>query len=190
MKLDKLPKTTVKGKKRVGRGYGSGKGGHTSGRGQKGQKSRSKIGLLFEGTKMRKSLIRRLPMRRGKNKFKSLKPKPIILNVKYLNLLKEGTKVSIEVLIKNNLVDKEAKKIGVKILGDGDLKKKLFIMLPASKSAQKKIEKAGGKVVNIEKEKKPAVKKPKKTSDKAKPVVLKAKKALKIKGKGQKKQKK
>ena len=58
MKLNKLPKTTAKSKKRVGRGYGSGKGSHTVGRGQKGQKSRSKVGLLIEGTKIRKTLIR------------------------------------------------------------------------------------------------------------------------------------
>ena len=53
----KLEKTVTKRKKRVGRGYGSGKGGHTSGRGQKGQKSRSHIGILFEGMKVKKSLV-------------------------------------------------------------------------------------------------------------------------------------
>jgi len=146
MKLNKLPKTTSKKKKRVGRGYGSGKGGHTTTRGMKGQKSRSKVGLLFEGTKMRKSLIRRLPMLRGKGKFKSHKKKPIIVNVKYLNLLKSGSKVNINNLIKNNIVGKEAKEVGVKILGDGELKKKLTVELPVSKGAKKKIEKAGGKI--------------------------------------------
>ena len=146
MKLNKLPKTTTKSKKRAGRGYGSGKGGHTVGRGQKGQKSRSKVGLLFEGTKMRKSLIKRMPMRRGKGKLKSLKTKAIILNVKYLNFLKDGSKVTVESLIKNNLVVKEAKKIGVKILGDGNLSKKLTVKVPVSKGAEKKIKKAGGKI--------------------------------------------
>lgn len=148
MKLNNLPKTTTKSKKRRGRGYGSGKGGHTVGRGQKGQKARGKVGLLFEGTKMRKSLIRRMPMRRGKNRFKSSKSKPIIINIKYLNLLKDKTEVTIQTLIKNNLVDKEASKIGVKILGDGQLSKKLTVKLPVSKGAKKKIEKAGGKVVS------------------------------------------
>ena len=146
MKLNKLPKTTTKSKKRVGRGYGSGKGGHTVGRGQKGQKSRSKVGLLFEGTKMRKSLIKRMPMRRGKGKLKSWKTKAIILNVKYLNYLKDGSEVTIESLIKNNLVVKEARKLGVKILGDGNLGKKLIVKVPVSKGAEKKIKKAGGKV--------------------------------------------
>lgn len=147
MKLTKLPKTTVKKKKRVGRGYGSGKGGHTSGRGQKGQKTRGKVKLMFEGTKMRKSLIRRLPMLRGKNRFKSIGNKPIIINVKYLNLLREGTEVTIDKLVKSGLVDKRAAKLGVKILGDGVLTKKLTVKLPVSKQAKKKIEKAGGKIV-------------------------------------------
>ena len=145
MKLNKLPKTTAKSKKRVGRGYGSGKGGHTVGRGQKGQKSRSKVGLLFEGTKMRKSLIRRLPMRRGKLKFKTLKTKPVILNVKYLNMLPDGTEVNLETLVKNGLVTKEALQIGVKILGDGVLEKKLTIFLPVSKAPAKRLKKPGAK---------------------------------------------
>jgi large subunit ribosomal protein L15 len=65
----KLPKIVLRRKKRVGRGYGSGKGGHTVGRGQKGQKARGKVGVLFEGVKMKKSLIKRLPLVRGKGKF-------------------------------------------------------------------------------------------------------------------------
>lgn len=75
MRLHELPKIVKKDKKRVGRGYGSGRGGHTVGRGQKGQKARSKIGPLFEGTKIKKSLIQRLPMQRGKGKFKPRKKK-------------------------------------------------------------------------------------------------------------------
>lgn len=160
MKLNKLPKTTTKSKKRVGRGYGSGKGGHTVGRGQKGQKSRGKVGLLFEGTKMRKSLIKRLPMRRGKERFKSFKLKPIILNVKYLNIFEKNKEVTVESLIKEGLVDKEAKKVGVKILGDGELGRALVVKLPVSKGAAAKIKKAGGKIVMPKPPKSP--KKPKK----------------------------
>jgi len=140
-------KTTVKSKKRVGRGYGSGKGGHTSGRGQKGQKSRGKIGVIFEGTKVKKSLIKRLPLKRGKGKFKSGK-KPIIVKLSLLNLLTTGSTVNIESLVKNKIVDKkDAVKFGVKILGDGELTKKLTIQLPISKSAAKVVEKVGGKVI-------------------------------------------
>ena len=160
MKLNKLPKTTTKSKKRVGRGYGSGKGGHTVGRGQKGQKSRGKVGLLFEGTKMRKSLIKRLPMRRGKERFKSFKTKPIILNVKYLNVFEKNKEVTLKSLIKKGLVDKEAEKVGVKILGDGELEKKLIVKLPVSKGAKKKIEKAGGKVIDAKNAKKKDAKDP------------------------------
>lgn len=65
----KLPKI-VKGKlKRVGRGMGSGKGSHTAGRGQKGQKSNKDLHILFEGLKVKKSLLKRLPKLRGKGKF-------------------------------------------------------------------------------------------------------------------------
>lgn len=69
----KLPKVVSKSKKRLGRGMGSGKGSHTSSRGQKGQKSRGHIGVLFEGMKMRKSYLKRLPLIRGKGKFHAKK---------------------------------------------------------------------------------------------------------------------
>lgn len=148
MELNKLPKTTVRKKKRVGRGYGSGKGGHTVGRGTKGQKVKDKIALTFEGTKIKKSLLKRLPLQRGKGKFKSLKSGPIIINVKHLNLLPKETIVDITTLAKYQMIDeKEAKKVGVKILGDGELSRALKVKLPCSKGAAKKIEKAGGKVV-------------------------------------------
>lgn len=67
--MTQLPKVVAKSKKRIGRGMGSGKGSHTVGRGQKGQKTRGTIGVLFEGMKMRKSLLKRLPLLRGKGKF-------------------------------------------------------------------------------------------------------------------------
>ena len=146
--MKKLPKVISKSKKRKGRGYGSGKGGHTSGRGQKGQKSRNKMGVLFEGIKMKKSFIKRLPLRRGKGKFLS-RDKPLIVNLEVLNLLPSGSNVDIELLNKNQIVDiKDAEKYGVKILGKGSLKKKLNISLPISKSAAKKVQKAGGKVIS------------------------------------------
>ena len=61
-------------KKRLGRGYGSGKGGHTSSRGQKGQLSRTNVHVLFEGLKVKKSTIKKFPLLRGKGKFLA-KPK-------------------------------------------------------------------------------------------------------------------
>ncbi|MBI3290281.1 hypothetical protein HYZ78_02705 [Candidatus Microgenomates bacterium] len=65
-----LVKIVKNRKKRVGRGAGSGKGSHTVGRGQKGQKSREKVSVSFFGTKMKKSLLKKLPMQRGKGKLK------------------------------------------------------------------------------------------------------------------------
>ena len=143
---NKLPKVKTKSKKRVGRGYGSGKGGHTVGRGQKGQKTRTNINILFEGVKVKKSFVKRLPLKRGKNKFKS-KGKPIVIKTRYLNLFPSGSKVTIETLVKRGIVKgKDAKTYGVKILGDGDVVKKFTVLVPTSKSAAKNIEKAGGKV--------------------------------------------
>jgi len=148
MKDIKLPKIKEKNKKRVGRGYGSGRGGHTSGRGQKGQKTRRNINVLFEGVKVKKSLIKKLPFQRGKGKFKAGK-KPLVINIKYLNILPSGSKVNLNLLVKENIVKKEDAEIyGVKILGDGEISKKLIIELPISKSAAKKVEKAGGSIEN------------------------------------------
>lgn len=144
MKLNKLPKTTTKSKKRVGRGYGSGRG-KTAGRGTKGQKARGKVKLGFEGGQL--PLVKRLPLQRGKGRFKSFKKKPLVVNVKFLNLLPEKEVVTLETLIKYKIVkEDEAKKFGVKILGDGVLRIPLTVKLPCSKGAIKKIEEAGGKV--------------------------------------------
>ncbi|OGD63839.1 50S ribosomal protein L15 [Candidatus Beckwithbacteria bacterium RBG_13_42_9] len=147
MKLFKLPKTTDRGKKRIGRGYGSGKGGHTSSRGQKGQKTRGKVKLMFEGTKARKSLVRRLPMLRGKRKLITHGPKPVIIKLQTLETLGDNTQVTIESLAKFGLLkSKEALTQGVKILGKGKLTKKLEVLVPVSLPAKKIIERAGGTV--------------------------------------------
>lgn len=69
--MQKLPKIVKRPKKRVGRGMGSGKGSHTAGRGQKGQKSRGSVHVLFEGMKVKKSFLKRLPKARGKGKFQA-----------------------------------------------------------------------------------------------------------------------
>lgn len=142
----KLAKVKVHSKKRLGRGYGSGKGGHTASRGQKGQKARRHIGILFEGLKMKKSLIKRLPFRRGKDKFKA-KDKPMIVNLGALALMPAGSEVSVKSLVDAGIVEKnDASKYGVKILGDGESPKNLTIMLPISKSAAEKVLAAGGKI--------------------------------------------
>ena len=143
---ENLTKQVTRRQKRVGRGYGSGKGGHTVGRGQKGQKSRGKINILFEGVKVKKSFIKRLPLQRGRGKFKPGK-KPLIVKLSYLELLADGTRVNIETLSKAGIVKlDDAKVFGVKVLGDGGVTKKFIIECAISNSAAKKIEASGGKV--------------------------------------------
>jgi len=145
MKLNNLSKTTKNKKRRLGQGHGSGRV-KTAGRGTKGQKARGKIPLRFEGGAL--ALIKRMPFRRGKGKNKIFREKPIVINVKILNVLKKDEKVNIKTLSSYKIVDeKEAQAYGVKILGDGDLKVSLIVELPVSKGALKKIEKAGGKVI-------------------------------------------
>ncbi len=144
MQLNNLPKVTTKSKRRLGQGHGSGRV-KTAGRGTKGQNARSSRALSFEGGAL--PLIKRLPFRRGKGKNKVFKNKPIVINLKFLNILKSGAVVDLKTLISHHIVDeKEAAIYGVKILGDGEIKNSLTIKLPISKKAAKKVEKAGGKI--------------------------------------------
>lgn len=120
--------------KRLGRGYGSGKGGHTSSRGQKGQKSRTDVHVLFEGLKVKKSTLKKFPLLRGKGKFLA-KIKPIIIPASKLDVFKKGDKVSIDSLIEKKLITKvQAYKFGVKIVGQNPLKKDLEILVPVTKT--------------------------------------------------------
>lgn len=144
MNLNSLNRISKKGKRRLGQGHGSGRV-KTSGRGTKGQKSRNKVSLSFEGGAL--SLIKRLPFRRGKDKNNSIKNSPIIVNIKVLEMLKAGTIVDMKSLVSNKIVDeKDALEYGVKILGDGKVTKSYIIKLPISKRAAEKIKKAGGKI--------------------------------------------
>ena len=123
---------------RRGRGHGSGNG-KTAGKGHKGQKARSGAPRPgFEGGQM--PLYRRLP-KRG---FKCINSKEIIaLNVSELERYEDGTEITIEFLVANGHVPNP--RDGVKILGDGELTKKLNVKVTAfSESAKDKIEAAGG----------------------------------------------
>ena len=151
MKLNTLIKINHS-KLRVGRGIGSGKG-KTSGRGVKGQKSRSGVAIKsFEGGQM--PLYRRLP-KRG---FKTVRKKSTaILNLSDINILikrkkiKPQEEISIKNLSEKKIIGKKYDKL--KILGKGDLKEKLVIKTDfISKSARTKVEKAGGSI-NISKPK-------------------------------------
>jgi large subunit ribosomal protein L15 len=146
MQIHQLKSNKQKLRKRVGRG---GKKGTYSGRGVKGQKSRSgaPINPIFEGG--RSTLIEHLPKKRG---FKSIFPKNQVVSLdKIEKFFNDGDVVSQQTLLGKKLIGNMRAK--AKILGDGEIKKKLTIeKCLVSKSAREKIEKAGGKVVE-EKEK-------------------------------------
>ena len=145
IKLNNRPRIN-KSKIRVGRGIGSGKG-KTSGRGIKGQKSRSGVAIKsFEGGQM--PLYRRLP-KRGFNSVK--KEKIAILNLdKIQSFIDKKTITNTEILNtsslkKLNLINKNSNKL--KILGSGEIKDKINIEADlASKSALEKLEKIGGSI--------------------------------------------
>jgi large subunit ribosomal protein L15 len=146
MKLHNLEKVTTRKRKRVGRGYSSGKGGHTTFRGQKGQRSRSKLAMWFEGGQL--PFIRRFPFQRGKGRFKSLSNEVVTVNLGMLNKLPSKVKeVDVGSLVENGLVSKsEASKKTIKVLGDGKLERALNIKLITTKRAAEKIKAAGGSV--------------------------------------------
>ena len=126
-------------KKRIGRGHGSGHG-KTSGKGHKGQKARSggSIRWGFEGGQM--PLQRRVPKRGFNNIFST---KVLSININKLNIFDEGSVVSKNDFVNFGLANGNYDKI--KILGNGDLSKKLTVEANLfSKSAKEKIEKLGG----------------------------------------------
>jgi len=142
MKLNELPKLTATKNKRLGHGYGSGKGGHTSSRGQKGQKARNGVRMSFTGSSW--VWFKRLPFMRGKSRFNSFGKKALI-NLSTLNVFENGAIVSMESLIALKIISKNQATISnVKIVGTGELKKKLNVMVPATLSAQKAILDAKG----------------------------------------------
>ena len=147
MELNKLKSKTKKSKKRLGRGIGSTKG-KTSGRGHKGQKSRSGVAIKsFEGGQM--PLYRRLP-KRGFKKI-NIKKNIAILNISKLQEIVNknnellNKKVSLSLLQKNNIINKKYNKL--KLLGSGEIKVKFDVETNfISASAKEKIEKLGGKI--------------------------------------------
>lgn len=140
----RAPKGANKSKNIVGRGRSSGSG-KTSGRGHKGQNSRSGGGVRpgFEGGQM--PIYRRVAARGFSNY--PFKTEYVVINVASLaKVYADGEKVNLDTLVQKGLVKKS--ETLVKILGQGDLKIKLEVAVPAvSASAREKIEKAGGSVV-------------------------------------------
>ena len=146
MYLNNLIKNNTK-KIRVGRGIGSGKG-KTSGRGVKGQKSRSGVAIKsFEGGQM--PLFRRLP-KRGFNPIKKYYIKAFNLNTLQTLLdnktLNTDQKIDLNILKKNNIVSKKISKF--KILGNGEISNKINLEVDyISKSAKEKLEKNGSTIL-------------------------------------------
>jgi len=147
MQLHELqPTAPRKSEKRIGRG---GKRGKTSGRGHKGQKARAGNSTRPE---MREQ-IKKIPKLRGHgiNRAQTVignKVVPVVINVAALEVLESGTEVTPKTLVAAGLVATRRKKApAVKILGNGELSKKLSVSgCTVSKTAKEKIEKAGGSV--------------------------------------------
>ena len=156
-------KGSTKKKRRVARGIGSGMG-KTATRGTKGQKARRQISPWFEGGQT--PIHRRLPVKKG---FRNINHKEYaIVNVQALEKhFEAGADVTPEVLIARGMI--HGMMDGVKVLGHGDLTKKLKITAHIfSKSAAEKISNAGGTVVTLERAKKGQPQKKDKTSKEAK----------------------
>ena len=140
MKLNELQNLNATARKRVGRGPGSGTG-KTSGKGHKGQNARSGGGVRpgFEGGQL--PLFRRLS-KRGFNNY-NFRTVYATVNVGDLERFEEGTTVTKELLIEVGLVKKELD--GIKVLGNGELTKKLTVKANKfSSTAKEKIENVGG----------------------------------------------
>ena len=142
MKLNELTNLEDKNRKRIGRGPGSGSG-KTAGKGHKGQNARSGGGVRpgFEGGQL--PLYRRLS-KRGFNNY-NFRTVYATVNVSDLERFDEGTVVTVELLKEVGLVKKELD--GVKVLGNGELSKKLTVKANKfSSSAKQKIENVGGTI--------------------------------------------
>lgn len=142
--LSNLSKQGEKKKKRLGRGLSSGKGSK-SGRGTtRHQKARESVPLHFEGGQGR--IVKKFPLLRGKGKNNSIKSKAFVIDLESLNKLADNSVVSRETLIKENIITNGKEFLPIKILANGQLKKKLIVKLPVSKKVKIAVEKLGGQV--------------------------------------------
>ena len=151
MQLNTLTSKNSKSRKRLGRGIGSTKG-KTSGRGHKGQKSRSGVSIKsFEGGQM--PLYRRLPKRGFNSMQKSNLGKINLGKIQYFidqKSINITDKINLNLLKKTKIINKKSSKL--KVLGSGEVKQKINIEADFfSKSAKEKLEKAGGTAQIIKK---------------------------------------
>jgi large subunit ribosomal protein L15 len=146
--LSHLKPIVSKSAKRRGRGIGSGVGGHTTGRGAKGDKVRGSTKLTFDGTKIKKSWIKRLPFLRGKHRTLPLNKFQTITLAQVEKVFKSGDTVTLKnIFEKFPHLNTRMYKLGVKILSTGTLQKKLtFQKIKMTDSATKKVSAAGGKI--------------------------------------------
>jgi len=143
--LDKLTKQRETDKKRKGRGGGSGLG-KTSGRGHKGQKSRSGVAVTtFEGGQM--PIYRKTP-KRGFNSLKKQNPTSLTIPLNNFNAVDEGSMVNHEFLINNGFLKKKDLKKSIKIIDSLAFKKKLqFKDFKFTEGAKKRVESLGGSIL-------------------------------------------
>ena len=143
--LDKLTKQRETDKKRKGRGGGSGLG-KTSGRGHKGQKSRSGVAVTtFEGGQMP---IYRKTQKRGFNSLKKQNPTSLTIPLNNFNAVDDGSMINHEFLINNGFLKKKDLKKSIKIIDSLAFKKKLqFKDFKFTEGAKKRVESLGGSIL-------------------------------------------
>ena len=144
--LNKLTSIVEKPAKRIGRGYGSGKGGHTVGRGTKGQRARKsgEAPAWFEGGQL--PLIKRLPMQRGKMRFKSLTPTAMVTLSDLNRMSAEVT--TLDALKLEKIIDLRFAR--AKVVANGELTRKVQVRgVGVSATAAAKITKLGGEVETV-----------------------------------------
>ncbi|MEK7527520.1 MAG: 50S ribosomal protein L15 [Patescibacteria group bacterium] len=146
--LSQLKPIVSKAAKRVGRGIGSGVGGHTTGRGAKGDKVRGKTKLTFDGTKIKKSWIKRLPFLRGKHRTLALNKFQTLTLTQIDKVYQSGDTINLKnIFEKFPQLNTRMYKLGVKILSTGEITKTFtFQKIKLTKSAAGKVITAGGKI--------------------------------------------
>lgn len=142
-KMNQIIAVKTVSRKRLGRGYGSGKGGHTAGRGQKGQGSRKSggVALWFEGGQL--PITKKMPMIRGKSRLKSLRP-AMEVNLGRLQAMK-ADQITIETLKLEKVIGPRFSR--AKVIATGKIERPVHLQgIAVSAAARLAIEKAGGSV--------------------------------------------
>ncbi len=143
--LNTLPSQVDKAYKRRGRGLGSGRGSK-SGRGTtRHQTARTTMPLHFEGGQGR--IVKKYPLMRGKSQNRAISPKAYVVPLSQLANCTED--VTVDFLIKNNLVPSDALTVGVKVLLDKPITKAITLAVSASASVKLAVTNAGGKILSL-----------------------------------------